>query len=170
LDKSLLIQVLVIFAVMLYIQMGKRRVNIIRFSLPIIIVLVVGWKYIHSIPTDGSNLFVLICIAAAAIIFGLLLIMTTTILKENGHYYTKTGLLYGIVLFLSFGIRLGLELYMENNQLSFGQFIVNHHINPDIIGTGFILFIVIMFIVRIIGLLIKIKFTTNRNDMEKISD
>lgn len=156
-DQSMLIQVVLIFGFMIYTQIGTKKVNKVRFALPLIITFIVGRKYIDSIPTDGSNLTVLICTAVVGILFGILLVLNTKVFKKNGLYYTQAGLSYAIVLLVSFGSRLGLQYYIENNQVSFGKFLFENHINPAVIAPSFILLVVTMILVRILGVLVKIK-------------
>ena len=156
-SQSIFIQVIIIFAVMLFIQIGKRKINFIRFLLPVVIVLAVGGKYLHHIPFTASTYTVLAIVSLISVVFGVLLILTTNIIESEKELYTQTGLLYGVILLISFGSRLVLEWYMIHNQMQFGQFIVQHQISPDSIGFAFIWFITMMYIVRIVGLLIKVK-------------
>lgn len=156
-SQSIFIQVIIIFAVMLFIQIGKRKINFIRFLLPVVIVLVVGGKYLHQIPLTSTTYTVLVIVSLVSIIFGVLLILTTTIIESDNELYTQTGVVYGVILLISFGSRLVLEWSMTHYQMQFGQFIVQHQISPDIIGFAFIWFIAMMYIVRIVGLSLKVQ-------------
>lgn len=163
-NSSVLVELAIFLVINLYSQIGKRTVNFYRFILPIAVALFKGNQYFHTIPTGGSNLIAIFICMAAGILFGGLLVMTTKIGQDTtGKYYIQAGIPYFIVWVLSLGTRLGLAYYAEHNPAAVGQFFISHHLNPSIIGPAFIIMMITMLVVRIIGIIARIKLIPKKH-------
>ncbi|WP_019909437.1 hypothetical protein [Paenibacillus sp. HW567] len=158
------IQIAVIFGVLLYTQVGTKKINLFRFVLPVAIAGIYGVKYMTSIPTDGNNGTVLVLCALLGAVFGGLLIAATAIHQDGlGQFFTKAGAPYAIILVLSLCTRLGFVYYAQHYPESMGKFMYNNHIDPGIISTAFIVMMLVMLLVRLAGLLIRLNLLKKRN-------
>lgn len=158
--SSTWVEIGVIAAIILLTQFGRRRVNPIRMALPFIILAFVGFKYLKTIPMSGNNFPVLLISAALGIVFGLLLLTSMRVGRdENGKFFTQSGILYLIIWLIAFGIRIGFIEVAEHYPQQFYQFMTTHHLSISVIGPAFIFMTIAMFLVRIIGVLLRMRST-----------
>jgi len=155
---------------LLYIQLGKRKMNLIRFIIPIGAIFLFGKKYIHSIPTDGANLTILLLTIVIGALMGILLVSFTSVVKEEDDFYTIAGIPYAIILIISIGSRSAFSYYVQHNQVSFGQFLMKHQIDSTIIAPAFITMVFTMLLIRMAGILIKVNRLRKKNQLAEKTD
>jgi hypothetical protein len=166
-NSSAWVEIAVIMAITLYNQMGIRKINLFRIIVPIAIALLVGNKYIHAIPMEGSNMAALFIIVIAGVLFGGMLLVTTKVGQDpSGTYYTQAGIPYLIVWILEVGSRLAFANYAQQHPTAVGHFFISHQLSPEIIGPAFILMTVTMLVVRVVGILWRAKLFPAKQAMQ----
>lgn len=151
-STSTWIEILVILAIAVWTQMGRRAFTTRRIVLPFITSIVVGQSYLRAIPTEGNNVAaILLCVLAGAV-FGLLLVAATRVERDGSVLYTQAGAAYFVIWVLEIGSRVAFAYYAQSHQMEVGRFLVRHHLSPDVIGSGFMIMTFTMLIARVLGI------------------
>ncbi|THF73549.1 CcdC protein domain-containing protein [Cohnella fermenti] len=149
------LEILLILAIAVWTQMGKRAFTTRRIVMPFIVAVVVGRQYLGGFPEDGHNLLAFGLCVLAGVVFGALLVLATRLERgENGVLYTKAGWGYFAVWVLELGLRVAFAYYAQSHQMEVGSFLVRHQLSPDMIGTGFIAMTIATLLTRVLGILL----------------
>ncbi|OCT16016.1 hypothetical protein A8709_10385 [Paenibacillus pectinilyticus] len=149
------IEILLIMAIAMWTQMGRRAFTTRRIFMPFIVSIIMGQQYLHGIPMSGSNLGALGLCLLVGIVFGGLLLAATTVERDaSGVVYTKAGLPYLVIWVLELGSRVAFAYYARSHQQQVGHFLLSHHLSPDVIGSGFMLMTIAMLLTRVLGIVV----------------
>ncbi|MGL4656541.1 MAG: hypothetical protein ACRCWM_11795 [Sarcina sp.] len=145
--------ILVLLAVVVFRQMGERRFTIKSILIQVATLGYFTYTYVKEIPTGGINTEILVGAVAVGIIFGILMLMATKRYKKDGQNIVKSGIPYLALWIIGLGSKVVLVEYITKwEPMKAGMFIMQHHINPNVIGPAFMFFTIAMILVRTIGI------------------
>lgn len=155
------ISTLAIFALLTWSTFGRKAFNPIRLILPILVISYFGATYLKDIPSGGNNGWLLAASAAFGALIGVLLLTMSHI--EHDAKSRKTYVTNGIasvgVLSIMFILRIGLVQWVTSHGETAYRYSQLHHFDLYIIGPAFIFMAASMLIVRIVGLVVRVKRT-----------
>lgn len=133
-------------------QMGRRRLSLRRLLLPFLAVGIVGYHYLHSIPTVGGDLDFEFSLSLAGALCGILAagIMNVERDEQTGRIVTQAGVTYAALWVIVFGGRLAFAWaasHIWSHQVA--QFSVQHQITGSAAWTAaFVLMALSMVLTR----------------------
>jgi hypothetical protein len=97
-------------------QMGRRRLTVRRLLLPFLAVGIVGYHYLHSVPTVGGDLDFEISLSLAGALCGVLAAYLMNVEKDEqtGRVVTQAGAAYAALWVIVFGGRLAFAWAASN--------------------------------------------------------
>jgi hypothetical protein len=112
-------------------QIRGRRLTLRSLLWPLIIVAIVAGQFLHSIPTSGNDLVLIIgCAAVGALLGGLCAAFTSVTLHDDGTPFAKAGVAAAALWVLGVGMRLAFQLYATHGGAdAIGRFSFAHHIS-----------------------------------------
>lgn len=163
-DTQSWILILALLAMVIFRQLGEKKFTIKSIVLPIIIVGYFSLKYVKQVPLGGSNTIILVSMIIAGIVLGILMLLSTKAYLKDGVRFVRSGAPYLILWIIGLGSKILVVDYITKWNVSGSvEFIVKHHINPNVISTSFIFFTIAMIAVRIIGVYLKFLYLENKN-------
>ena len=89
-------------------QLGRHTINLQRFLLPLVAVVVVAFTYLKGVPTVGGDLSFEIVCTLIGVAFGLLAASLVRVERDTqtGKLVMQAGIAYAVVWFAVFGGRL----------------------------------------------------------------
>ena len=139
-------------------QVGRRRPDAQRLIIPVVIVGVFGFRYLKSIPSGGTADLLIAGGAVVGIVFGLLSLTMIRVLKdpETGRLVTIAGLsyvvLWTVALIARLGFAYGSTHWFRSNLVSFS---VHHRVPSGTYATAFVLWVLLMILIRTIGVVVR---------------
>lgn len=133
-------------------QIGRRRLTPRRLLLPLIAVVVVGYQYLHGIPTAGGDLDFEVSLTIAGALCGVLAggLMRVERDATTGSIMTQAGVAYASLWLIVFGGRLAFAWAATNiwsHQVM--EFAIQHQITSSAAWTAaFILMALSMVLTR----------------------
>jgi hypothetical protein len=124
-------------------QLRESRLDLKALMLPLSIAVIVGHSYLHSIPTAGNDLILIVGLTAVGVTFGLISGLTTRVRTDGGtHALVKAGWVAAGVWVLSMGSRMAFAIWASNGGgPALGRFSEAHHITS---GTAWTAALVLM--------------------------
>jgi hypothetical protein len=169
-----------LFAFILATQVGRRQPNVQRLIIPLVIVGVFGFKYLKSIPSGGTALFLIAAGIALGIAFGALALTMIRVEKDpqTARLVTIAGLSYVVLWTVALVARLGFAFgsthWFKSDLASFS---IQHHVPSDTYATAFVLWVSLMILIRTIGVMVrghqvgaKVDFSELRRRHERVLD
>lgn len=155
------ISTLAIFALLTWSTFGRKAFNPVRLLLPIAVMSYFGATYLKDIPSGGNNGWLLAASAAFGALIGALLLTLSRIEHDgkSGKTYITNGIASIGVLSIIFALRIGLVGWVTGHGKTAYEYSQLHHFNLYIIGPAFIFMAGSMLLVRIVGLLIRVRQT-----------
>jgi hypothetical protein len=119
-------------------QLRESRLDIKALLLPLGIAAVVGHSYLHSIPTAGNDLLLVVALTAIGVTFGLISGLATRVRTDGGtHALVKAGWIAAGVWVLSMGSRMAFAIWAGNGGgPALGRFSTAHHITSGAAWTA----------------------------------
>jgi hypothetical protein len=119
-----------LFIGLVIIQMRGKRLTAFTFLMPFAVVVGVGSRYLHGIPTAGNDLVLAVIGALVGAGLGIACAMTTAVYKDNdGKPFAKAGPVAAALWIVGIGARLAFSFYVTHGgSEAIGNFSVAHHI------------------------------------------
>ncbi|WP_297439173.1 hypothetical protein [uncultured Clostridium sp.] len=150
------ILILGLLAMVVFRQMGERKFTIRSTIIQIVLVGYFTYKYVDGVPTGGSNTVILVGMTVAGLILGAFMLLATKTYLKDGQRFVKSGITYLVLWIIGLGSKVVLAEYMTKwNVKGTVEFIMKHHINPNVITTSFMFFTIGMIVVRTVGVYIR---------------
>ncbi|CAM3374266.1 MULTISPECIES: DUF1453 family protein [Saccharibacillus] len=153
------ISTLAIFALLTWSTFGRKAFNPIRLILPIVVVGYFGAAYLKNIPGGGNNGMLLAASAAFGALIGLMLLTLSRVEQDGQKTYVTTGAASVGVLSIMFILRVGVVQWVSGHGEEAFRYSQLHHFDLHLIGPAFIVMAGAMLLVRIVGLLVRVKRT-----------
>lgn len=120
-----------VFIGLIFLQVRGRRVTAGSLLVPVIIVGVVAYRYLHGIPTGGNNLALVAVCAGTGLCLGLLGGLATSVRAgPDGRPVAKAGLVAVILWVIGTGSRLAFGIYAgHGGAAAIASFARAHHID-----------------------------------------
>jgi hypothetical protein len=110
-------------------QIRESRLGARFILLPIVLVGISVASYLHSIPTAGNDLALVLVLTAAGAILGVAGGLLTRVRGEDGRVFVKAGVWAAILWVVGMGARIGFELYSEHGGAgAIARFSMHHDI------------------------------------------
>jgi hypothetical protein len=111
-------------------QIRGRRLTTRALLLPVILVGYVAVNYLHSVPTAGNDLLLVVATASVGAMLGLLSGLFTNLRAgRDGIPYAKAGLVAATLWVVGTGTRLAFQVYASHGgSAAIGRFSAAHHI------------------------------------------
>ncbi|WP_297522106.1 hypothetical protein [uncultured Clostridium sp.] len=164
------IMILALLAMVVFRQLGERRFTIKSIIVQIAILGYFTFKYVKNVPTGGINTQILVGAIAVGIVFGLFMLLATKRYRKDGKNYVKSGIPYLILWIVGLGSKVVLVDYITKwNVRGSDIFIMQHHINPNVIAPAFMFFTIAMILVRTIGIYVTFAMLNKKAKMEVVA-
>jgi hypothetical protein len=140
-----------LFVFILATQLGRREPNAQRLILPVVIVAAVGYKHLSGLPSGGTAQLLVGGGVGAGLLFGLTSLLVIRIEKNptTGRLVTIAGWAYAMLWTAALVARLGFA-YGSTHwfRAELGSFSLEHHVPGSTYGDAFVLWVLVMIIVR----------------------
>jgi hypothetical protein len=139
-------------------QVGRRQPNAQRLIIPVVIVGAFGFKYLKSIPSGSTPALLIAGGVALGVVFGLLSLTMIRVEKDpqTRRLVTIAGLpyvaLWTIALVARLGFAYGSTHWFKSDLASFS---VQHHVPAETYATAFVLWVLLMILIRTIGVVVR---------------
>lgn len=144
-------------------QLVERRLSLIQVLLPVAIV---GWaliSYVHSVPTDGNNLLLIVIAVVLGAAIGAGVGLLTRVRVRDGVVVVRATALAAILWVLGMGSRLAFQLWATNGGgVSLGKFDLSHHLATDVWPATLIFMAAATIVVRTVILVTRVVQTGKR--------
>jgi hypothetical protein len=133
---------------------GKRLIGSAIY-VPLAICAYVGYTYLHSIPTSGNDLALILVGSGAGLTFGTLCGLFTLVYPDHDGipFARASGVAAGLWV-LGVGARIGFSLYAQHGAgATIEHFSVVHALSPDAWVAGFVLMAILEAVSRTVVLL-----------------
>jgi hypothetical protein len=144
----------IFLAMVLFTQLGWRKVTGFSLIRPYIAVIIVSAVYLHNFPTNGNDVVALLVSAAVGALFGWLMVLSTRVqIGEDGKAKVWCGPWYLLLWLAALGIRV-LIAYTATSWYPkrFVHFMLNHHLSFTVVAPAFMLMTIVMIAVRSVGM------------------
>ena len=110
-------------------QIKQGRLDAKFVLLPVAIVSFVAVKYLHSIPTDGNDLVLIVSLVVTGAVLGIGGGIFTRVRVDGRDVLIKAGAIAAALWVIGMGARMGFQLWSEHGgAASIARFSVTHHI------------------------------------------
>lgn len=122
-------------------QIRGHRVTRARLLFPLVATVYVASQYLHSIPTAGDDLVLVVGFASVGAALGALAAMATTVRRDGAGAFAKAGLVAALLWVLGIGARMSFALWVgHGGQSAVARFSALHHITSGAAwGAAFVL-------------------------------
>lgn len=104
-----------VFIGLIFLQVRGRRVTVRSLLLPVVIVGVVAYRYLHAVPVGGNNLALVVVCAGIGLCLGVLGALVTTLRPgPDGRPVARAGPLAVLLWIVGTGSRLALGIYASH--------------------------------------------------------
>lgn len=164
------ILILALLAVVIFRQLGERTFTIKSILIQVCTLSYFTYEYVTDVPTGGINGKILVGAIAVGIVFGLFMLLATKRYRKDGKNYVKSGIPYLILWIIGLGSKVVLVDYITKwNVRGSDIFIMQHHINPNVIAPAFMFFTIAMILVRTIGIYVTFAMLNKKAEMEVVA-
>lgn len=148
-------------AMALFTQFGWRRFTIRNVILPFVIVGIVCFSYLRTIPTGNPDLVSMGLCTLLGVAFGVLMLWSIRVKKdEDGAVKVYSGVAYLALWITAMGLRVLFAYYAQYwGRQQFGEFMFSHHISISVIAPAFVFMTLAMVLVRTIGVSLRVRRT-----------
>ncbi len=121
-------------------QMREERLSLRTVLLPLGIVVFVAHKWLHTIPTTGNDLVLVVGCILLGTVFGIAGGLLTKVRVHEGQAYIKAGLAAAGLWVASMTARLGFIIWITHSgQDSIVRFSIDNHLSADVWSTALVL-------------------------------
>ena len=152
-------------------QTGRRMPNAQRLLIPVVIVGAFGFKYLNAFPSGGTARLLVIGGVALGIVFGLLSLTIIRVEKDpaTGRLVTIAGLAYvalwTVALIARLGFAYGSTHWFRSDLASFS---IQHQIPAKTYATAFVLWVLVMIVIRTIGVIVRARRAGAKIDFSEL--
>ena len=169
---------LVIVAVLLEADLGRRNIGWFRVLRPLVMAVVVGAAFVASVPTSGNNVPLMLVGVAVGVLLGLAMHLFISVFwdpsrkRRNagvpGRAVSRAGLGYAAFLVIVFAARL-VFIYGTTHWFAhaLGTFLVSHQLNADGLTDALLFMAVCMALARSALLGIRGRAVTRRAEADE---
>jgi hypothetical protein len=146
-------------AMVVFTQLGWRKFSARNFIQPFLIVGVVSYLYLRSVPTDSPDVVAMLVCTVIGFLFGLLMVFSIRVRRDaNRVIRTWCGPVYLTLWIIALGMRV-LLAYMAQDWYphQFYQFMVSNHLSFTVIAPAFIFMTMGMILIRTLGVILKVR-------------
>ncbi|MGL4452824.1 MAG: hypothetical protein ACRCTZ_16785 [Sarcina sp.] len=163
------IMILALLAMVVFRQMGERKFTIRTIIIQIAILGYFTYTYVKEIPIGGINTEILVGSVVVGVVFGILMLMSTKRYRKDGQNFVKSGVPYLVLWIVGLGSKVVLVEYITKwEPMKAGMFIMQHHINPNVIGPAFMFFTIAMILVRTIGIYVTFGMLNRKENIQAV--
>ena len=112
------------FVLLVLRQARERQLDRRSVVVPLVLMVVVGVQYLHSVPTDGNDLVLVVLLAGVGLALGVLGGFATRVRAERGVALARVGWVAGGLLVVGIGSRMAFA------------FAIGHGFEPAVRGFG----------------------------------
>lgn len=151
-------------------QVGRREPNAQRLIIPVVIVGAFGFKYLKALPSGGTAQLLVLGGVALGIVFGLLSLTMIRVEKDPASHrlVTIAGLsyvaLWTVALVARLGFAYGSTHWFKSDLASFS---IQHHVPATTYATAFVLWVLLMILIRTIGVVVRAQEVGARIDFSE---
>jgi len=122
-------------------QIRGHKVTRARLVFPLAATVFVAAQFLHSIPTSGNDLVLIVGSATTGVALGAGAGLLTTVRRDGPSAFAKAGLVAAVLWIVGIGARMGFALWVgHGGQAAVAQFSVQHHISSGAAwGAAFVL-------------------------------
>ena len=130
-------------------QIKEKRMDLHFVLLPLILVGIAAHSYLHSIPTAGNDLVLIVALGAIGTAFGLISGVATRVRSDGGtHALARAGIVSAGVWIVSMSMRMAFQIYANHGgRDNVARFSLHHDITS---GTAWTAALVIMAVAEVL--------------------
>lgn len=141
-NAGIWILIVVVFAAVVILRMGRKRYTRRQRLLPFIVVVVLALNYVRGMPTSGNDLALELSCLAVGAVFGLAMVAVTGVEQEEatGEVWVRAGVAY-LALWV---VLLGSRVFFAYSATGWahrdiGRFFISNHLSFNSITPAFVL-------------------------------
>lgn len=160
-----------LFVLVVATQTGRRMPNAQRLIVPVVIVGAFGFKYLKKFPSGGTAQLLVLGGVALGIVFGLLSLTLIRVEKDSatGRLVTIAGTsyvaLWTAALIARLGFAYGSTHWFRSDLVSFS---IQHHVAAQAYATAFVLWVLLMIVIRTVGVIVRAQHAGARIDFSEL--
>ncbi len=110
-------------------QIRGHRLTKARLLFPLVATVVVAGQFLHTIPTAGNDLLLIVGLACVGGTLGALAGLATTVRRDGAGAFAKAGVVAAVLWIVGIGARMGFVLWAQHGgQTAIARFSGLHHI------------------------------------------
>jgi hypothetical protein len=139
-----------LFIGLVVLQVRGKRLTTLGLVLPLAVVAWVASQYLHTVPTAGNDLALIVVGVGAGLALGIGCAMATSLTRTpDGDAFAKAGLVAAVLWVLGIGARLAFTLYASHGgQRAIAHFSLAHHITS---GQAWVSCLILMAVAEVVG-------------------
>ncbi|MFB8377160.1 hypothetical protein [Paenibacillus taichungensis] len=154
---SMWVQMIIMFAVLVFTSIGRKPVRYYRLLLPFVIMGYYAAKFLKDMTFTGNNVLFLLLALIVGALFGMIVLGITRMEFDAtaGKWYTRVGMGSVVVWAVAFLLRIVPVEWITHHPQQAYQYAIEHQLDLQNIGPAFILMTAAMVLVRVAGILIR---------------
>ncbi|WDQ34028.1 hypothetical protein PTQ21_07225 [Paenibacillus marchantiae] len=154
---SMWVQMIIMFAVLVFTSIGRKPVRYYRLLLPFVIMGYYAAKFLKDMTFTGNNVLFLLVAVIVGALFGMIVLGITRMEFDAtaGKWYTRVGIGSVVVWAVAFLLRIIPVEWITFHPQQAYQYANEHQLDLQNIGPAFILMTAAMVLVRVAGILIR---------------
>ncbi|MGX1831098.1 hypothetical protein ACWIE6_22935 [Paenibacillus taichungensis] len=154
---SMWVQMIIMFAVLVFTSIGRKPVRYYRLLLPFVIMGYYAAKFLKDMTFTGNNVLFLLLALIVGALFGMIVLGITRMEFDAtaGKWYTRVGMGSVVVWVVAFLLRIVPVEWITHHPQQAYQYAIEHQLDLQNIGPAFILMTAAMVLVRVAGILIR---------------
>ncbi|MFJ2047132.1 hypothetical protein ACIOBL_26260 [Paenibacillus taichungensis] len=154
---SMWVQMIIMFAVLVFTSIGRKPVRYYRLLLPFVIMGYYAAKFLKDMTFTGNNVLFLLVAVIVGALFGMIVLGITRMEFDAtaGKWYTRVGIGSVVVWAVAFLLRIIPVEWITHHPQQAYQYANEHQLDLQNIGPAFILMTAAMVLVRVAGILIR---------------
>jgi len=137
-------------------QIKEKRMDLHFVLLPLILVGIAAHSYLHSIPTAGNDLVLIVALGAIGTSFGLASALTTRVRADGGaHALARASFISAGLWIVSMSMRMGFQVYASHGgRDAVARFSLHHQITGSAAWTAALVIMAVAEVVTRTGILV----------------
>ncbi|WP_413374661.1 hypothetical protein [Paenibacillus taichungensis] len=154
---SMWIQMIIMFAVLVFTSIGRKPVRFYRLLLPFVIMGYYAAKFLKDMIFTGNNVLFLLVAVIVGAVFGMIVLGITRMEFDAtaGKWYTRVGIGSVVVWAVAFLLRIVPVEWITHHPQQAYHYAIEDQLDLQNIGPAFILMTAAMVLVRVAGILIR---------------
>lgn len=166
---SMWVQMIIMFAVLVFTSIGRKPVRFYRLLLPFVIMGYYAARFVKDMTFTGNNLLFLLASLIIGAVFGAIVLGITRVEFDAtaGTWYTRVGIGSVVIWAAAFLLRIIPVEWITHHPQQAYQYAVEHQFDLQNIGPAFIFMTAAMVLVRVAGILIRSRTSKIQQPMER---